>query len=253
MIRYQVEPEAVRPPQLVRHEPPVTLATVTIRVPDGTRTLAVDVVLARVRSVTPSHAAASVDEARTRAGSTTRPSPTWLIPSVPNGHGRATRTRSKGSGDGRRYNLPVSRFFSLDDANALVPELAVVVGRLRSQRDELIGLRDAYRARESVVVGDLIADASEAADDDAELRRLRLRMRGIVDQMQADVSWLDERSIVLRDISTGLLDFPALVSGRQVWLCWRLGEEAIAFWHGHDDGFAGRRPLANLPDEAARA
>jgi hypothetical protein len=147
----------------------------------------------------------------------------------------------------------VSRFFSLDDANALVPELAVVVGRLRDQRDELVGLRDAYREREGIVVGDLIAAESEATADDPELRRLRLRMRGIVDQMQADVAWLDERSIVLRDISTGLLDFPALVGGRQVWLCWRLGEETIGFWHGHDDGFAGRRPLANLPDEAARA
>ena len=88
---------------------------------------------------------------------------------------------------------------------------------------------------------------------DPELRRLRLRMRGIVDQMQADVAWLDDRSITLRDIPTGLLDFPALVSGRQVWLCWRLGEDDVAFWHGQDEGFAGRRPLANLPDEPARA
>ena len=82
---------------------------------------------------------------------------------------------------------------------------------------------------------------------------MRLRMRGIVDQMQADVAWLDDRSIHLRDIPTGLLDFPALVSGRQVWLCWRLGESDVAFWHGQDEGFSGRRPLANLPDTPARA
>ncbi len=146
----------------------------------------------------------------------------------------------------------MSRFYALDDANALVPEMAEVVGRLRDQRDELVGLRDTYRDRESIVVGEMIADAPDT-EDDAELRRLRLRMRGIVDQMQADVAWLDDRSIVLRDISSGLLDFPALVSGHQVWLCWRLGEDAVGFWHGHDEGFAGRRPLANLPDEPARA
>jgi hypothetical protein len=152
------------------------------------------------------------------------------------------------------------RFYSLDDANALVPEVAVVVGRLRDQRDELVGLRDAYRDREGTVVGDLIAGSpdqpgapEDPETDDPELRRLRLRMRGIVDQMQADVAWLDERSIVLRDISTGLLDFPALASGRQVWLCWRLGEDSIGHWHGHDEGFAGRQPLADLPDHAARA
>ena len=161
----------------------------------------------------------------------------------------------------------MSRFYSLDDANALLPDLVEIVARLRDQRDELVGLRDAYRDRESVLLERLIAEPADstetaslaatlepdAGDDDPELRRLRLRMRGIVDQMQADVAWLDERSIVLRDIPSGLLDLPALVSGRQVWLCWRLGESGIGFWHGHDEGFAGRRPLGQLPGDFARA
>jgi hypothetical protein len=158
----------------------------------------------------------------------------------------------------RRYNPGVSRFYSLSDANALIPELTVVTVRLRDGRDELVGLRDAYRDREGVVVGDLIGEvpgggAPDFDADDPELRRLRLRMRGIVDQMQAGVAWLDERDIVLRDITTGLLDFPALAAGRQVWLCWRIGEEHVAWWHSLDEGFAGRRPLASLPGEAARA
>ncbi|HEX5827797.1 MAG TPA: DUF2203 domain-containing protein [Candidatus Limnocylindrales bacterium] len=149
----------------------------------------------------------------------------------------------------------MSRFYSLDAANALVPELAVVTDRLREEREELVGLRDAYRDREGEVLGEVIAETVEAddADGDAELRRLRLRMRGLVDRMQADVAWLDERDIVLRDIATGLVDLPALVSGRQVWLCWRSGERGIGFWHGLDEGFAGRRPLAALPGEIARA
>jgi hypothetical protein len=147
----------------------------------------------------------------------------------------------------------VSRFYGPDDANTLVPNLVTVVTRLRDQRTELVGLRDAFRARESAVIGDLIADETADSGDDPELRRLRLRMRGIVDQMQADVAWLDDRGIVLRDIATGLLDFPALTAGRPVWLCWRLGEDRVEFWHGDDEGFAGRRPLAELADGAARA
>jgi hypothetical protein len=99
----------------------------------------------------------------------------------------------------------VSRFYGPDDANTLVPNLVTVVTRLRDQRTELVGLRDAFRARESAVIGDLIADETADSGDDPELRRLRLRMRGIVDQMQADVAWLDDRGIVLRDIATGLL------------------------------------------------
>lgn len=150
------------------------------------------------------------------------------------------------------YNRDVSRLYGPADADAIVPDLAPVTGRLRDQRDELVDLRDAYRTREGALVNALIAD-EPVADDDPELRRLRLRMRGIVDQMQADVAWLDERDIVLRDISTGLLDFPALAAGQPVWLCWRMGEHRVEFWHGTDEGFAGRRPLASLPDGAARA
>jgi hypothetical protein len=147
----------------------------------------------------------------------------------------------------------VSRFYGPADADALVPDLVTVVTRLRDQRAEIVGLRDAFRAREGDLVDDLIADVASPDGDDPELRRLRLRMRGIVDQMAADVAWLDDRAIVLRDIPTGLLDFPALVAGRQVWLCWRLGEDHVGFWHGLEEGFAARRPLALLPDGAARA
>ena len=79
-------------------------------------------------------------------------------------------------------------------------------------------------------------------------------MRGIVDQMQADVAWLDERDIVLRDIATGLLDFPALVCGPPgLAVLAAAARTTIEFWHRIEEGFAGRRPLRALPDEAARA
>jgi hypothetical protein len=145
------------------------------------------------------------------------------------------RRRAAGSKVVAHYNRGVSRFYSLNDADAMVPEIALVVERLRGQRDEIATLGDQYRLREAT-----------AGSDDPELARLRLRMRGLVDQMQADVAWLDEREIVLRDISTGLLDFPALAGGRPVWLCWRLGEVSVQFAHAHDEGIAGRRPVAEF-------
>lgn len=162
-----------------------------------------------------------------------------------------TNTRWDHAGGGG-YNRRVSRYYSLADANALVPDLAAVTARLRNQRAELVDLRDAYRDREGVLIeeliaADVIAAEPDADGDDPELRRLRLRMRGLVDQMQADVAWLDERDLVLRDIPTGLLDLPALVSGQEAWLCWRLGEPSLLFWHRQDEGFGARRPLADLP------
>jgi hypothetical protein len=60
------------------------------------------------------------------------------------------------------------------------------------------------------------------------------------------VTRIDELGITLREIETGLIDFPALANGRQIWLCWRLGEGDIASWHELGDGFSGRRSLADL-------
>lgn len=150
----------------------------------------------------------------------------------------------------------MTRFYSIDDANAALPDVERILMDLRDQRAELIVLRDA-----AIAATDHSGDASErdvgAAGHGAEQatppnlapsdpRRLRLRMQGLIDQMQAGVTRLVERDITLREIETGLIDFPALVNGRQVWLCWRLGEENIAWWHELGDGFGGRAALADL-------
>ena len=124
----------------------------------------------------------------------------------------------------------MTTFYTLDRANDRIPELSEMLTLLRSQRDELRELKATF-------------DTSEPGDDQ---RRLRLRMQGLVDQMQATVARIDGWGITLRDIDSGLIDFPALVSGRQVWLCWRLGEDDVEWWHEMDDGFAGRRPLIEL-------
>jgi hypothetical protein len=136
----------------------------------------------------------------------------------------------------------VSRIYSLRDADAIVPGITVIVQRLRDFRDEVIALRDEERLRAAV----LASETGEVPADDPELLRVRLRTRGLVDQMQADAEWLDEREIILRDISTGLLDFPGETNGQPIWLCWRLGEPSVTAWHPRDEGFAGRRPVAEL-------
>ena len=56
-------------------------------------------------------------------------------------------------------------------------------------------------------------------------------MQGVIDRMQAGVARIDELGVTLREIETGLIDFPALASGRQIWLCWRLGEGDVEWWH----------------------
>lgn len=177
----------------------------------------------------------------------------------------------------------MTTFYTIDRANARVPEVRELLLLLRAQRGELIELRDRLvtlagdegdrtaaddRGDEAAepapsAPGDPSSPRAEpaaggdpasghGAEEGATLTGLeqaeliRLRIRGIVDQMGASVARLDGWGITLRDIESGLVDFPALVSGRQVWLCWRLGEGDVAWWHELDTGFGGRRRLVDL-------
>jgi len=140
----------------------------------------------------------------------------------------------------RRARIPsMTQFYDLDAANAAVPELDRIMTALGDQRAELIRLRDEVLTRGGGSEG-----TSTAVGGD--LRVTRLRMQGLIDQMAAGVARIDGLGLTLRDIEHGLVDFPALVAGRQVWLCWQRGEPAIGFWHDLDTGFSGRRPLAEL-------
>ena len=157
-----------------------------------------------------------------------------------------------------RYDRGVTDFYDIDRANARLPEVRAVLEQLRSERRELVTLRDRLivARRRTGVPGDgrtLVDEAlGEAADGTHQSvasdspRVLDARIRAVIDQMQAAVARLDEWSVQLRDIEEGLADFPALVSGRQVWLCWQLGEDEIHFWHDLTSGFGGRRPLIEL-------
>jgi hypothetical protein len=122
------------------------------------------------------------------------------------------------------------RYFTLDEANALIEELRPMVGRMLEVRQELLNLQPELEPVLRKVLGNGGNQvASQAAIYFEELREL-------VDRIQAS-------GVELKDINSGLLDFRSLRGGREVYLCWRYGEEAISFWHDIDAGFAGRQPL----------
>jgi hypothetical protein len=135
----------------------------------------------------------------------------------------------------------MTRFFDIDAANEALVEVGPLLATLSDQRAELIRLRDRALATHSAASG-----GGTAPDDREETQTIRLRMQGIIDQMAAAVARIDALGITLRDIEQGLIDFPALTGGRQVWLCWQLGESDVAFWHELETGFGSRRPLIEL-------
>ena len=139
----------------------------------------------------------------------------------------------------------MTRFFDVDAANEALVEVGPLLATLADQRAELIRLRDRAMATQSAPGGGTAAEGEVVLDAEAA-RLIRLRMQGVIDQMSAAVARIDALGITLRDIERGLIDFPALAGGRQVWLCWELGERDVAFWHELDSGFGNRRPLIEL-------
>jgi hypothetical protein len=148
-----------------------------------------------------------------------------------------------------RYHLPVPPFYDFDKADAKLPELRETLLRLRDQREEIVGVRDRIVELNAPALTGAPGAAppgltpTEVAE---ETQRLRMKMQGLVDQMQAAVIAVDGWGIQLRDIPTGLVDFPALSGGRQIWLCWRLGEEKVQWWHEASEGFDSRRRMEDL-------
>jgi hypothetical protein len=117
--------------------------------------------------------------------------------------------------------------YTVESANALLPQLAPALVELREKFEEAEKIREAYSQ---------IAAGNGRSQRQGEEQRKMARVAELLGR-------LEEWGIQLRDITTGLVDFPAEMSGERVLLCWRLGEEEVAFYHSPEDGFRGRRPL----------
>jgi hypothetical protein len=131
----------------------------------------------------------------------------------------------------------MARYYDIDAANARIEELRPLLEALRSDRDAIAETqRELRRLRET----------NGSADHAAEVQRLEASILAAVRRMEQAVAQVEAWSVTLRDIGAGLIDFPALASGRPIWLCWRLGEDDIAWWHEASEGFASRRSLLEL-------
>lgn len=83
----------------------------------------------------------------------------------------------------------------------------------------------------------------------AELNRKKNQREKVAEQLNQTVEEIQQTGCVVKDLDTGLVDFPSLRGGEKVYLCWKLGEERIGYWHGIEEGFAGRKPLDDVRPE----
>ena len=129
------------------------------------------------------------------------------------------------------------RYFTPSEANDLLPEVRPLAQALVEHRR---GMRLAAERRARLTAriagngGDL--DPQEPSELDEEFER----------ESQAvarAAAGLQRLGVLVKDLDNGLVDFPALHESEEVLLCWQLGEDEVTYWHGVDEGFAGRKPL----------
>lgn len=137
-----------------------------------------------------------------------------------------------------RWEGPLSKYFTLWEAESLLEQLKEPLQQAVALKTELDALEGKIQseAHRVALAGGVLLDQAQAVRD-------RLRRDALARRLQETVESLQEHGCLVKDLKLGLLDFPTLYRGREVYLCWMLGEESIQFWHEVEDGFRGRRPV----------
>ncbi|WP_035350631.1 DUF2203 domain-containing protein [Edaphobacter aggregans] len=132
----------------------------------------------------------------------------------------------------------MSKTFTLNEAQALLPVLEALLRRAQASGTRAAEIEvelDQLRQQIFLLGGfhvDVATTARRRAEHDKALQETR-----------DSLAEIDAIGVQVKDLEKGLLDFPCVVDGKTVLLCWKLGEKEIGYWHSVEDGFAGRKPL----------
>ena len=124
-------------------------------------------------------------------------------------------------------------YFTPQDVNKILPEIQKQFSQIILLRNKVISLQEDLQkiTNEGSKFSNFIAKKQE--------------LNSVVSRLYKEIEGLEKRGIMIKSVDDGLLDFPSLRFDEEVWLCWKYGESEIKFWHGRDEGFMGRKPLAS--------
>ncbi len=133
------------------------------------------------------------------------------------------------------------RFFTVDEANALVSSLEIEFGRIARVRAELAPLiRSLGGADAAVGVLQDGAPLPPGREADGE------RLRALAAEITSAIERVNAMGCLVKDVEMGLVDFYALQEGEPVFLCWQFGEPVVSHWHALDESYTGRKPLSDV-------
>jgi hypothetical protein len=124
--------------------------------------------------------------------------------------------------------------YTVDEARALLPQVRATLLQLALERQRADASHAELHRR--LREGDDGADPDEQATVEAIASEQRAMVRALLDH-------LESLGVVVRDLDEGLVDFPTVRDGERAWLCWRLSDPELAFWHTTREGYTSRRPL----------
>lgn len=130
----------------------------------------------------------------------------------------------------------MDRTFTLTEAEALLPRITPLLEEIQRLRAEYLAGEEQIEALQEKLQGNGHVSQPKA-------QQARTAMAGAAQGIERAVAAINELGVLVKDLETGLVDFPAERQGREVYLCWRLGEPGIGWWHPTDTGVAGRRPM----------
>ncbi len=134
--------------------------------------------------------------------------------------------------------MATPRLFTMEEATALLPRLRSVLPSLQELQRQLDVIAGARQD-----IGRIAGGNGSPRDDVLGQAGPRGRARELRERLDAGLEEIASLGCAVKDLGRGLVDFPTLRDGVVVYLCWQLGEERIAFWHGLEAGFGGRQPL----------
>jgi len=132
------------------------------------------------------------------------------------------------------------RVFTLEEVNDLVPRLSDMVRRQLARRSEIEGLLMKLGRELGDVPERIVLDPADPTD----VRDLKRDLVRRIEEYRAGWREVEDLGAVLKDARTGLVDFYGTVEGRLVWLCWKYGEDEVNHYHALEEGFSGRKPIA---------
>ncbi len=139
----------------------------------------------------------------------------------------------------------MDRTFTLDEAHLLLPVLESLLRRAIAEKQQIENI-----AREFQQLAGHVFASGGCELDVVALSRRKAERDNSVQQLKDTVEEITALGVQVKDLEMGLLDFPCVVEGETILLCWKLGEERIGYWHGFEEGYKGRKPIT---DKIARA